>query len=819
MININQQDTKRGDFTMQKQRVHLICNAHIDPIWQWDWQEGASAVLSTFRSAVNLADKYDYIFCHNEVTAYKYVEDYAPDLFKRIQQLVKEGKWRIIGGWYLQPDDNMPMGESFVRQIQMGFDYFREKFGVTPTTAFNVDAFGHTRGLVQILKKCGQDSLIVCRPHTDEIDIEENIFIWKGFDDSEIKVYRSPDGYNSPLGTTAEAIKTKLECRGKEPITCVMWGVGNHGGGPSDKDLADIAELIKDDSKYEMFHSTPEAFFAELHPTYTVDKSLYISMPGCYTSSICVKQKHLELENELYLAEIMSSIASAKGLLTYPKEKLYSCFEDLLNGEFHDVLPGSSIKAGEDNGLMLFQHGMLDATRIKTSAFFALCQEQPAAKEGEYPIVVFNPHPYEIKDNVECEFMLADQNWSTTDVSRIIVKDGDELIPYQVIKEESNLNLDWRKRIIFEATLPPMSMKRYSVYTETVPVAKPQMTDSVIFDNGHKYVEIDKHTGLLRSYRIDDKEYVKNGFSLVAFDDNPDPWAMGKFQLERVGTNGQPFVLSENPSGVFEGMKSVQVIEDGDIYLGVEAFFEKDNSKARVEYRIYKNNDDVDVNVTLFFNDINKIVKLAIPVVNAGKVIGQTAFGTEELFDDGREIISHRFTAVQSDEKFVSVFDKSRYGGHFEDNTLYLSLVRGTTYCAHPIEERPLIPDDRFTRKMDQSEHNYYFRLSACDEIELESKAALFNRKPYAVNVFPLGEKVESSNFNVEVSNKYITLVTMKKSDKKDGYLLRLFNNYKEAQDTAISVGNNTKTVTFGKYEVKTFLYDGNLTELDTMEI
>ena len=804
---------------MQKKRIHLICNAHIDPIWQWDWQEGASAVLSTFRSAANLADKYDYIFCHNEVTAYKYVEEYAPELFEKIRQLVKAGKWRIIGGWYLQPDDNMPMGESFVRQIQMGFDYFREKFGVTPTTAFNVDAFGHTRGLVQILKKCGQDSLIICRPHTDEIAIEANIFIWKGFDGSEIKVYRSPDGYNSPLGTTAQTILDKLQCREKEDVTCIMWGVGNHGGGPSDKDLSDIAQLLKDHSKYDMLHSTPEAFFAELDPTYSVEKSLYISMPGCYTSSICVKQKHLELENELYLAEMMSAVASAKGLMAYPKEKLYACFEDLLNGEFHDVLPGSSIKAGEDNGLMLFNHGLLDATRLKTKAYFALCREQPVAKEGEYPIVVFNPHPYELTDNVECEFMLADQNWSTTDVSRILVKDGDAPIPYQVIKEESNLNLDWRKRIIFEAKLPPMSLKRYSVYIETVPVAKPQLTDALVFDNGHKYVEIDKNTGLLKSYRIDGKEYVKNGFSLAMFDDNPDPWAMGKDQLKRVGTNPSPFALSVAPSGVFSNMKSIQVIEDGEIYLGIEAFFEKEHSKARIEYRIYKNCDDVDVNVTLFFNDANKMVKLAVPVPNAGKVIGQTAFGTEELFADGRETISHRFTAVEAGDKYVAIFDKSRYGGHFENGTLYLSLVRGTTYCAHPIEDRMLIPDDRYTRKMDQSEHNYFFRLCACDELELDRKANEFNLKPYAVNVFPLGEKDRESKFDVAVSNKNISLVAMKKSDKKDGYILRLINNYKDTQDTDLTVGNTTKRFVFGRYEVKTLFYDGQLRELDTMEI
>ena len=199
--------------------------------------------------------------------------------------------------------------------------------------------------------------------------------------------------------------------------------------------------------------------------------------------------------------------------------------------------------------------------------------------------------------------------------------------------------------------------------------------------------------------------------------------------------------------------------------------------------------------------------------------MGQTAFGTEELFNDGHELISHRFTAVESDDKYVAIFDKSRYGGHFEDGTLYLSLVRGTTYCAHPIEDRLLIPNDRFTRKMDQSEHNYYFRLSVCNEIELDRKASEFNRKPYAVNVFPLGEKDIENKFDVNVSNTNITLVTIKKSDKREGYILRLINNYKEAQKTSITVGNQTQNVVFNKYEVKTFFYDGNLCELDRMEI
>ena len=182
-------------------------------------------------------------------------------------------------------------------------------------------------------------------------------------------------------------------------------------------------------------------------------------------------------------------------------------------------------------------------------------------------------------------------------------------------------------------------------------------------------------------------------------------------------------------------------------------------------------------------------------------------------------MISHRFTAVESGKKFVAIFDKSRYGGHFEDGTLYLSLVRGTTYCANPIEDRKLIPDDRFTKKMDQGEHNYSFRVSVCDEIDLDRKANEFNRKPYAVNVFPLGEMDTENEFTVSVSNQNISLVTMKKSDKRDGYLLRLINNYKDTQETTLTVGKATQNVTFTKYQVKTFFYDGMLHELDMMEI
>jgi len=118
--------------------IHLICNAHLDPVWLWEWEEGAAEALSTFRVAAEFCENEGgFVFNHNEVILYQWVQEYEPALFKRIQKLVKEGKWHIMGGWYLQPDCNMPCGESFVRQILLGREYFKEHFNVRPETAIN----------------------------------------------------------------------------------------------------------------------------------------------------------------------------------------------------------------------------------------------------------------------------------------------------------------------------------------------------------------------------------------------------------------------------------------------------------------------------------------------------------------------------------------------------------------------------------------------------------------------------------------------------------------------------------------------------------
>lgn len=791
--------------------LHLICNAHLDPIWQWEWEEGAAAAISTFRSAADLAEEFDYIFCHNEVTLYKYIEEYAPTLFERIKGLARRGKWHIMGGWYLQPDCNMPSGESFVRQIQMGQKYFYEKFGVKPTTAINFDSFGHSKGLVQIIKKCGQDSYIFCRAGNDPLPSRN--FMWQGFASTEIKTFWAREHYNSPLGKSVEAIKNKAANQ-DEDICCVLWGVGNHGGGPSRKDLGDIKKMIEE-SDYKILHSTPEKYFSRINPTAVHGKSIRTVMPGCYTSSSAIKQRHAELENTLWQTEKMCTTAALRGVMEYPEAEINEAVEDLLNSEFHDVICGCTIKAGEENGLRILDHGLQNLNKIRARAFFALASAEPTASEGEFPILVYNPHPYKLKTEIVCEFMLADQNWNNELCSSFKLFDCNKNeIPVQVIKEESNINLDWRKRIIFTAELEPLAVTRLSLFAEFEPCEVKHrfqdraipVTQDISFERDGRKIVIDGKSGLLKSVTVDGVEYLGGeAFKPMMFKDNEDPWAMKKFQLEGLGTVPTDFEIMSEPDGAFEGLKPISVIEDGDVYFAVECFMKCKNTRLRIEYDVYKALPYVDVKLDIFPGDINRIVKLAIPCSLSGKYIGQTAYGAEELYMDGRECVAQRYVALEGENgKCLALLNKGTYGSSYKDGTIYQSLLRTATYCSHPIDELPIVPRDRYVKKMELSERSFAFRLCTCDVDLLEKYAAEFNQGVYALNAFPVTSRDELPELPISVSDERIILSTAKKRDGGEGWIFRLFNGAHSDVKCSFKVGENSVELSFASFEVKT---------------
>ena len=808
--------------------VHLVCNAHIDPVWLWEWEEGAATAISTFRVAADLCEQFDdFVFNHNEAILYQWVEEYEPALFKRIQDLVQEGRWHIMGGWYLQPDCNLPSGESFVRQILLGRNYFEEKFNARPTTAINFDPFGHSRGLVQILAKSGYDSYIFCRPAGYQ-RVNGN-FTWQGYDGSEIIGLKSLTHYNSPLGKAAEKITAVMEENPDEDPLLILWGVGNHGGGPSRFDLQEIGRLIDNNEKTSIVHSDPETYFAEIA---AVKETLPVHaddinpvFPGCYTSQIKIKQKHRELENELFSTEKMAASAWMFGLLEYPADELEEAMEALAGGQFHDILPGSSIQPVEETSLRLMDYGLEILSRIKTKAFYAFAAGEKEAEEGEIPILVYNPHPYPMEDIVECELNLHDFNREGTFGDIRVYQDGEEL-PAQVEHEQSNLYVDWRKKVVFRAALAPYQMNRFDCRVEFLPEKPvPSMDERdghFLFESDELKVVINKETGFIDVFEAGGVEMIRPGaMEPLVVSHNPDPWGMRYTEFRDV--TGKFSLLSPQKSAEISGIQAgsippVRVIEDGDVRTVVEATFGYNDSYLVLRYYLPKKGSWMDVETRVFWNEKDKMLKLSLPVKSgSSEVLGQVAYGVQNLPMDGTESVAQKWVAVVSDgREALSVINNGTYACDFKDDELRLSLVRSPAYSALTDGKSDFVPQDRFSPRIDQGERFFRFRISAGDAsrclAHIDREAMVFNEAPMAVSFFPSGQENPTGAL-LQLEDDVVQVAAVKKTQKGNGLVVRLFEPTGTNRSTRLLMPslNLDEKIELAGFEIKTLLVDTDL--------
>lgn len=793
-------------------RLHLICNAHIDPIWQWTWDEGIAATISTFKSAADLCDEFDYIFCHGEALLYEAIEKHAPDLFDRIRAHVKSGKWIVTGGWYLQPDCLMPSGETFIRHIATGQKYFREKFGISPTVATNFDSFGHSIGLVQILAKNGYSGYMACRPNPTQFEYPSRFFVWRAPDGSKL-TFTESWSYNSPLGKVKEKIENELFGGGAamlgstgkaevklEDVDYILWGVGNHGGGPSRKDLSDIEELKVDG--VEIMHSSPEALFKDgIRVGGEVDVSLVTCMPGCYSSMARIKSAFRRCESMFYSTEKILAAASLAGMKV-DYTAMHEAEKRLLLSTFHDILPGTCIEDAEDEALTIIRAAEKTVRDYRSQALLYLSMCEDVAGKGEYPVFAFNYQPYEVMATCEVEFMLQDQNWSDEVHYHPVVfdKDGNR-IPAQLVKENSTLNLDWRKKIVFDAKLSPLGLTRFTVKVEGVPAS------------------VKKSVGADVSVAVKESKVLDGPITLEVCDDTADPWGMSREELDGIGRNPSPFRLM-TPSEVdkfiaAEGSSPVSTIEDGDVYTATEAFYTHSNTNAVVQYKNYKNHPYTDIKITVEFVEKNKLVRVKIPLPNGMtncEIVGDGPYVWEKKPTKG-EISFQKWVGAMNGDKIFAVINDGIYAGSSDGKHLYLTLLRGAGYCFHPIPERQLYPTDRFLPRIECGRYVYNLRIYTGNVYEVSKTAEEFATRPYTTNVFPIGMG-KKRDMKITVFGEVITAAI--KEGESDDYIVRLYNPKNEPTRFTVSVGDDSFTAEIGKRAILTVGYtEGTFTLYD----
>ncbi len=828
---------------MSGRTLLLICNAHLDPVWLWTRQEGLAETLSTFRTAARLCEEFEeFVFCHNEALLYQWVERYQPELFRRIQGLAAEGRWHIMGGWYLQPDCNLPGGESFVRQILVGKRYFAEKFGVEPRTAVNFDPFGHTRGLVQILKKAGYDSYLFCRPDPESFELPGDDFIWEGYDGSRILAHRAPEHYNSERGKAADKVRKWLEDHPEKVTGILLWGIGDHGGGPSRQDLRELRDLIGSEAPARIRHGVPEIYFTvlDLHrdrlPVYGRDLNPWAV--GCYTTMSGIKERHRRLENLYLSTEKAVTHAWLSGVMPYPEGELDSALEDLLFCQFHDILPGSSVLEVEAQALQRMDHGLEILDRVRTRAFFSLLGGQEPAAGGEFPVLIYNPHPFHVRELVTCEFQPLEPNRDRSVLWLPEMKDeAGAAIACQLERESSNIAVDQRKRIAFEAVLEPWQVKRLGVRLREVaprpgsvrPLKAPL---ELPLDDGR--VVINPGSGLVERFEMGEEALLTEGaLGLLVVKDNPDPWGM-KVQAFR-DVVGRFDLMTPSQAASFAGSRlhtaaPVRIVEDGPVRTTVEALFRYGGSAACVHYLVPKRGRTFDISIRVYWNEKDRMLKLSVPTpFRRGSCRGQVAFGVEEFDRAGVELLAQRWVAVLSESRrtALAVCNAQTYGFDFEDGELRLSLLRSAAYAAHPVaDDIPLVPDDRFVPRIDQGERLFRFRFrggEASERLEhIDRDAMVFNEPPLLLCCDPAGggEKPAPA---VLLDDEAVQLAALKRAEDGGRLVLRLFEPTGKSRRCRLRVpaADAHAELSFAPFEVKTVVVDhstGRFEETDLLE-
>jgi len=823
--------------------IYMIANAHLDPVWQWTWEEGAAEAVSTFRAAANLCEKHDvFMFNHNESILYQWIEEYEPDLFKRIKKLVHDGKWHIMGGWFLQPDCNIPAGESLVRQILTGNKYFFEKFGVKPATAINFDPFGHSRGLVQILAKSGYDSYVFCRPDPSTLDVPDE-FQWLGFDGSRILAHRSRSFYNSEPNDAAG--KIEWVTRDLPDVNLILWGVGNHGGGASRVDLQNLDALASKlaEKGINLRHASMKDYMqtrlSDIDNLPIFDKPLWHSCTGCYTTHIRIKQKHRKLENDFLLTEKMTSHSAMTGRMEYPKKELDEALYDMLFAEFHDALPGTSIQSAEEEILRTLDHGLEILSRLRMKALMVLSSGIQPSDSGDVTFMAYNPHPYPVTGIWRAEASPYRPLWEKGFRNPVLYMDGQK-IPCQYEKPDINgMSYDWRKGFSFHATLKASSVNRIVCKFEIIPNA-PQIQlkeqDGLYqIKTGELEVIINAATGLIDKYAVNGENYLKPGaFMPLVMEDSHDSWNIDNFASYR--NIAGKFVLADSEtcaklSGTMtDSLPGVHIVEDGEVRTVAEAVFTYGHSVLCQRYIIPKRGTELKIETRVYWNEQRKMLKLSLPSkLIAPNYLGQTAYGTETWQSDGRETISHKWAAVHdgSRSKALTVINDGNGAADVLDGELRITLLRSPGYCSSfsiDPEKYPQMPPDRFNPYTEQGERFFSIRINAGsykDRIQsIEREAQLAAEAPVFVPFTPPGSGTTVLQM-ITLSNPGIELTALKRAEISDEYVLRIFEPEGKPQTTEIelpSLGIKHKE-SLSPFEIVTLITDNNSKKLKRTDL
>jgi alpha-mannosidase len=803
--------------------LYMIGNAHIDPVWLWQWQEGLHQVRATFRAALDLMEQYDdFVFTCDSVAYLEWVERVDPQLFQQVSQRVSEGRFVVVGGWWIEPDCNLPNGESFVRQAVYGQRFLRDHFRQPATVGCNVDPFGHAATLPQLLSKAGITSYVFLRPQPKEKTLPGELFWWASPDGSRVLAYRIPYAYCSP-GTDLDAFIEQALERAEPDLDELMifYGVGNHGGGPTRENLASIGRLNAAGNGLRLLLSSPEPFFEIMKarpgvPTYVGD--LQHHAIGCYSAHSGVKRWNRSAEHLLLASERWSSVAALLGGPAYPKDAFAQAWKLVLFNQFHDILAGTAIAPAYEDARD--QYGY--ATTVAADALNLAVQSVTrrvniAAEDGTLPVVVINPLPWTVRADVEFEMQ-----GGSTDPVGAVQEQNRAPVAVQDIQPLATVG-GAHRRLVMAAELPPLGYRMYRFGPHYGPVmtgardGRDAGDEETVLENAHLRVELDSRTGWLASLVDKDRDVdlVPPAASshAVVLEDTSDTWS-------------HDLVSYDSEIGRFS-CTSVSRVEEGPVRSVIRVESQFDGSRLVELFILGRRARHLEIRASLDWRERQRALKLRFPsVLQEPTVTYSVPYGRIPRPNHGSEEVAQAWVDVSGMidggvKAGWSLLNDGKYAYDVKGSEIGMTAARSPVYAWH--DPYKLDPGGHYDY-LDQGRQDFTYCLlphaGDLDEAGTVRLAEELNERPFAqLEHFHPGSLPPALSF-ADDGGGGVLMTVIKWAEDGNGVVVRAYDTTGKGGTARLELPFMERRIEsrFAPGEVKTFLVPEQ-TELPVEEV
>lgn len=798
-----------------REKVYCVGHTHIDVAWLWTLEVTEDKAVRSFSTVLELMKQYpEYIFMSSQPQLYKYVKKNAPEVYEQIKERVKEGRWETEGGMFVEADCNLSSGESLVRQFMHGKRFFKEEFGKENEILWLPDVFGYSAALPQIMKKCGIRYFMTTKISWNEFNkMPYDTFEWEGIDGTRILTHFSPSrdykkgavegGTETEHFTTYNAyinpsqVKGGWERYGQKYLNdevLMSFGYGDGGGGPVRDMLENQRRLSKGiPGCPRTVMSTAADFFHTLEAHVKGNKylpvwvgELYLEYHrGTYTSMARNKKYNRKAEFLLENTELFSAMSHQLASAAYPRKEIYALWEIALRNQFHDILPGSSIKEVYEDSKAEYEALLKEAGALEEEALNAIVSEINAPGSA---LVVFNPNSAEGNGYVEFN--------CPPEICYPLVSDGEKVYPVQKLEGDSYLmqasgvpSKGYKTFTISEGNEERLSNEvshEETIFSETASEENEERISNISLENDFVKVLFSGQGQIASIYdKKEQRELLKDGQKgnvLMTFEDRPhnyDAWDVNNYYTEK--------------SWEITDLQEMKLVEDGPVRRTVMVSRRYLDSSIVQYISLGMDSPEIRIQNEIDWKEKKIFMKALFPVdihtdeaafeIQYGNVTRKTHYNTS--WDFARfEVCMHKWLDVSEDGYGVSVMNDCKYGANVHDGVIGISMLKSAVYPN---------PD------ADKEHHSFCFSIyphrGGFREAGTIAKAYALNNPLKSVL-----KKNESgslpaiySAFSVEQPN--VVIEVAKRAEDEEADIIRLYEAFNRRTEAVLHFGRRAEAV------------------------